>query len=63
MVAYGIGSINDTIISQYQFACALALHEELNIHSSIEIYDPAMGRVDVIIYFSHFRKTLQLLLN
>ena len=45
MVAYGLGSVNDNLTSQYQFACALALRNELGIKSSIEIFDPAMGKV------------------
>ena len=45
IVAYGLGSMNDNLIAQYQFACALALREELNINQSIEIFDPAMGKV------------------
>ena len=45
MVAYGLGSVNDNLTSQYQFACALALRNELGINSSIEIFDPAMGKV------------------
>lgn len=49
MIAYGLGSVNDNLISQYQFACALALRNELNIHGSLEIYDPAMGKEDAAI--------------
>ena len=49
MIAYGLGSVNDNLISQYQFACALALRNELNINASLEIYDPAMGREDAAI--------------
>ena len=37
--------MNDNLIAQYQFACALALREELNINESIEIFDPSMGKV------------------
>ena len=46
MVAYGLGSVNDNLTSQYQFACALALRENLGINGSIEIFDPAMGKVN-----------------
>ena len=45
IVAYGLGSMNDNLIAQYQFACALALRNELNINQSIEIFDPSMGKV------------------
>lgn len=47
IVAYGLGSMNDNLIAQYQFACALALRNELNINQSIEIFDPAMGKVGI----------------
>ena len=46
MIAYGLGSVNDNITSQFQFACALALRNELNINASLEIFDPAMGKED-----------------
>ena len=46
LVAYGLGSLNDNLITQYQFACALALRNELNINKSIEIFDPSMGKED-----------------
>lgn len=49
IVAYGLGSMNDNLIAQYQFACALALRNELNINQSIEIFDPAMGKVGIYI--------------
>lgn len=49
MVAYGLGSVNDNITSQFQFACALALQDELNINGSLEIFDPAMGKEDAAI--------------
>ena len=49
MLAYGLGSVNDNITSQFQFACALALQDELNINGSLEIFDPAMGKEDAAI--------------
>ena len=40
--------MNDNLITQYQFACALALRNELNINKSIEIFDPSMGKVFIL---------------
>ena len=51
LVAYGLGSMNDNLITQYQFACALALRNELNINKSIEIFDPSMGKVFILFVY------------
>lgn len=47
IVSYGIGSMNDNLITQYQLAYALALRKELGINGTIEIFDPSMGKVSL----------------
>ncbi|CAG8556697.1 3243_t:CDS:2, partial [Diversispora eburnea] len=57
IVAYGIGSIQDSIISQYQFALLLIFKNIFQITGRIYTFDPKLTQIDIEV-LNHFEVEL-----